>query len=536
MAGRRGDGSGSGSGGPAEDPAATAQVERALTALEELVLSGRAADIPRWTAVLWHHRAETERVLLRRLASGTVRVPALFLEVLAGLGGARAQTLLRQVATSPEVPDLLRLEARRRAGWTDRSGPRARANYLRTLRDVGGALRAYAAMASGTPAPDGEIAGEILGYLLAMSGEQRLALTARIAGEQGPGVSWLLRALLAAPDAVTRELAVSELLELRDRGAVPALQRLSCSPAPTSVRAAAEVAFRRLSLRSLGGSQPAAGRARGNRRRGTQAVPEAPAFERALVSPVDGMGTQSVSIIRSWDADARFVAQFSLGDEGGIESAGGVMRVPREQAHKVLRRIGERGCPLAAVSLEEARGAVLWAVERALAEGRLPPPAFALWEPYLYDDLCPKATSAPSSGLVLAGGADAPAGEATPDLLSTPFFASWHFSLDRLALALRDLPEPVDGPAARYTAVLAAVCPPEAQALWVQRLRRQAWVLERCGRQDLRDAALGCAARLEHAVPGDLADLPLLRGMLARGLAALRNPVGPRGRGGRRAP
>lgn len=551
MAGRRGNGPGSSSGdagGPVEDPAATAQVERALTALEELVLSGRAADIPRWTAVLWHHRAETERVLLRRLATGTVRVPALFLEVLAGLGGTRAQTLLRQVATSPEVPDMLRLEARRRAGWPERSGARARANFLRTLRDAGGALRAYAAMAEGTPVPDGEIAGEVLEYLLALSGEQRLALAARIAGELGPGASWLLRGLLSAPDVVSRELAAGELLELRDRGAAAALDRLARSPAPASVRAAADVATRRLSLRTLGppgtGAQGAgqgqasasdsAAQHRKAARRASNAA-EAPVFERALVTPVDGHGTQSISIVRAWDADARLVAQFSLA-EGGVVSANGVMRVPREQAHKVLRRSGERGCPLAALSLQEARDAVLWAVERALGEGRLPPPAFALWEPYLYDDLVPRVGAPPAGGLAILGDPAPKHADAGLDLLSSPFFATWHFSIDRLAAALRELPEPAEGPAARYAAVVAAVCPPEAQVLWSERLRRQAWVLDRCGREDLRDAALGCAASVEHATPGELADLPLMRGMLARGLAALRSPSPRKGRGGRRAP
>jgi hypothetical protein len=517
------------------DPAIEAQVDRALSALEDLVLSGRAADIPRWTAVLWHNRLETERVLLRRLANGTVRVPALFLEVLAGLGGARAGALLRQVAANRGAPDLLRLEARRRAGWPAGGAPRARLGFLRTLRDPLTALRAYAAMACGHPVPDGETSEELLAHLLALPGAERAALAARLSAELGPGVAWLLRGLLAAPDAATRELAVAELLDLRDRGAAAALDRLARSAAPARVRAAAEVAVRRLSLRVVRRDRPGSGTGKQAPGRRPPQVrrpggPPALAFDRALISAVDGQGTQIVGVVWSWDADTRLVVQFGVGDEGGLVAVGGSMRVPREQAQRLVQRAAQRGRPVAGATLAEARTAVLWAAERHLRGGTLPPPAFALWEPYLYEGLVPEpaAAAAPgAAGLRLDADGGPPAERAVEELLSSPFCAGWQFSAERVAAVLRELglAEPAPGP--RYTALLAALCTPQTRALLGERLRRQAWVLDRCGRRDLRDAALGCARQVEVAAPEQLADLPLLRGMLARGLRALRLPGAP---------
>jgi len=504
------------------------------------VLAGRAEEIPRWTAVLWSNRAETQRALLRRLESGPVRVPGLYFDVLSGLGGARAQVLMRRVAGNRDVPDLLRMEARRRAGWPERTEQRARSAFLRTLRDPAAALGSLVTMGCGLPVPDGEAFGEALGYLLAMTTDERTVLVARLAGDSGPAVSWLLRALLAAPDAPTRRLALEELLDMRDRGATAAIDRLARWTPDEETRAAAGVALLRLSLRAVTPAQDGSATARpalrppspqpmprGVRpaRRGlpSQAAPEPLLpFERAVVTAIDGNGGQAVTLIRAWDAELRLVVQVFLRDEVGMLDAYGMMRIPREQTDEMLRLFGDRDCPLVGVSLQEAREVVLWAAERSLAAGRQPPAAFALWEPYFFDDLCPVAPAAAPAAPCLAGEAAIPPGERVADLLASPFCDSWHFSAEDLAPALAAITD--DGPAGRtrYAALLQHLCPPAVRLLLAFRLRRQAWLLDRSGREDLRDAAIGSAVGLER--DPDLVDLPILRGMLARGLATLRAP------------
>lgn len=507
--------------------ASAAQVERALTALEEVVLAGRVEEIPRWTALLWSNREEARRALLRRLETGPVRVPGLYLDVLSGLAGSQAQALMRRVASNAAVADVLRLEARRRAGWPERTEARARVTFLRSLRDPAAAMAALIASGCGLPVPDGEGFGEALAYLLAMTGEERRAALTQAVQDAGASAAWLLRALLAAPDTPTRGLALQSLLTLRDRGALAAIDRLARLSPGGPLAEAAQVALRRLALRAIpgAGAAPRQPPAAGVGPRGGPAQEPVPAFERAVVTAIDGDGGQALTLVRAWDSELRLVVQVFLRDDAGIVDTYGLMRLPREQVAEMLRLLGDKDCPLVGLSLAEAREVVLWAAERSLLSGRLPPPAFALWEPYFFDDLRPAPPAAPPAAPALAGEAVPPPGERVADLLASPFCDSWHFPPEDLAPALAALAG--DGPLARarYAALLRQVCPPAVRHTLALRLRRQAWLLERSGRGDLRDAALGCAAGLEREL--DPAGLPLLRGMLARGLAALRSPSAP---------
>ena len=503
-------------GGPAPD------VERAITMLEDLVLAGRAEEIPRLTAILWNNRAETRQALLRRLQNGSVRVPALLLEVLAGLSGGRASGALRRVAADAEVPDLVRLEARRRSGWPARSEGRTRAAFLQTLHDPSGALQNLVAMGCGDPVPDGEAFEEALGYILALPAAERLHWVQRLAGAYGQGVAWLLRALLAAGDRGTRAAAAEELLRLRDRGSAAALDRLARCRATGGERAGLRVAARRLGLRSVAGAAGPAPR----RHRGV--VPGGiPAFHEALLTAVDGRGSQAVTIIRAWNPEVRLVVQVLLRDHEGVTAVQGSMRVPREHTAELLRLSGLPDAPLVRVALPEARSVILWAVERRLTQRHIPPAAFALWEPYLFEDLCPAPPAdLPPSVLALApeGVPEAPPADRVGELLSSAFCESWQFGVRELAPVLRALSYEGLGGLDRYSALLRQLCRPAARAMLHERLRRQAWVLERSGRPDLRDTALACASQLASASPEQLSGLPLLRGMLARGLAGLRPP------------
>lgn len=558
MAGKRPGGAGGRTqdGGPGKElgrgagrAASPAQVERALSALEELVVAGRAEEIPRWTAVLWSNRSETQRLLLRRLESGLVRVPGLYFDILSGLGGERAGVWMRQVAGNRNISDLLRMEARRRAGWPERTEPRARAAFWRTLRDPAAALGALVAMGCSLPVPDGEAFTEALGYLLAVPAAERVVLLSRLAEEGGGAVSWLLRALLAAPDAATCRLAAEEVLALRDRGAMAALDRLERLGADPETRASATVALRRLAMEALprpaqspeasaqpaggtppsrrpGTGRPAAGRPGSRRSAPTPAAGPLLPFDRALVTAIDGSGGQAVTLFRRWDEEARLCVQVFFSDAAGIGDAYGLMRLPSDQAEEMLRLFRDRGCPLVGCSLAEARALVQWAAARTLEARRLPPPVFSLWEPYFFDDLRPTPPLEAPEPPCLGGEAAAPSSAGVAALLASPFCDGWRFSAEQLAPVeplLREAALPGPG---RYPALLRELCPPQARVLLASRLRRQAWLLDRSGQAALRDAALGAAVGLERLGAGEPADLPILRGLLARGLAALREQAG----------
>ena len=514
------------------------------------MLAGRAEEIPRWTAVLWSNRSETQRLLLRRLESGLVRVPGLYFDILSGLGGERAGVWMRQVAGNRNISDLLRMEARRRAGWPERTEPRARAAFWRTLRDPAAALGALVAMGCGLPVPDGEAFAEALGYLLAIPASERVVLLARLAEDGGGAVAWLLRALLAAPDAATCRLAAEEVLALRDRGAIAALDRLGRVAADRETRATATVALRRLRMEALprtaqpqasspqppgvtppagrpGTRRPAPGRPATRRSAPAQASGPLLPFERALVTAIDGSGGQAVTLFRRWDEEVRLCVQVFLTDAAGIGDAYGLMRLPSDQADEMLRLFRDRDCPLVACSLAEARALVQWAAARTLAARRLPPPVFSLWEPYFFADLRPTPPLEAPQPPCLGGEAPAPSSAGVAALLASPFCDGWRFSAEELAPVeplLREVAAPGPG---RYPALLGQLCPPPARVLLASRLRRQAWLLDRSGQADLRDAALGAAVGLERLGAGEPADLPILHGLLARGLAALRQQAGP---------
>ncbi len=485
---------------------AEARVERAVDALQHLILSGRPDGVRRWTAVLWQHRAQALGVVHRRLQARPVRTPGFLLDVLGGLGGEQAPRLLRDVAANPLVPETVRMEARRRAGWPLRER-QARAAFLRTLPDPVRAVLGLVAGALG-PVPDAQGLEEALGYLLAMPAVERVGVTSHLVGEAAPATAWLLRALLASPDDSTRRDAVEALLDARDRGAVPSLRRCACHGPFRPTAEPMLVAARRLELHAVDAPRAS--------------VAREPLVTRALLGPVDGRGGQPVAVLRSWDENAVLVARWIVGDEGGVRSVQGWMRAAPDQAMELCADGSAVRQPLVEASLGQARAAVYWGVEMNLRAGRLPPAAFPLWEPFLHEDLVP--TVVPAGPALLAHTAPEPSLDAVTDLLAAPCCRSWQFGPQQIAAALRTVDRRGSGPVQYYTDVVRAVCHPSARSRLAQRLRRQAWVLERAQEERLRDTALGCATQLEagHAAP--LSEQPLLQGMLTRGLAAMRRP------------
>ena len=73
----------------------------------------------------------------------------------------------------------------------------------------------------------------------------------------------------------------------------------------------------------------------------------------------------------------------------------------------------------------------------------------------------------------------------------------------------------------QYRPLIERLTSPIARTLLRQRLRRQAWLLERVGDPVARDLALAVAAQLAEASPAELARQPFLRALVDRGVATV---------------
>ncbi len=483
---------------PGRRAAKAARVALALDALEHAVVNGQTDNVQRWAAVLWGHRQETVGVLLRRLQSRPGRIPGLLLDLLSGLCGDGARPLLRQLATNPLVADLVRMEARRRVGWPARAA-RARAVFLGTLRDGVAAVCAAAEMGR-APLPDIDIWQETLGHILACSAPDRVRAIRCIAA-LGPESAWLLRAFLICPDAESRLAAIDGILAARDRGALPALRR-SAAYRPHGVTSnAAELAIRRLGLELVGERRPSA--------------PRLPHCAQAFLTSVDGDGAQVLSVLRNWEQDNTLLVQVVVRDDRGIAAARGSMHLPRAEAEPLCQVLE----PTCEISFDEARAVLAWALERGRARGKLPPPAFTLWEPFFYENLHPALSQDVVPPLALAGDHPEPGPRAVAALLAAPCSRSWRFSKGEISTAVRAETRRTSPP--DIERVLGHIAPPVVLQRWAQRLRRQAWVLDRSGELRLRDAALGCATALEQ-YGGEAPEPPLvLVGLFTRGISGL---------------
>ena len=486
---------------PGRRAARAARVALAMDALEHAVVSGQTDGMQRWAAVLWAHRQEAVAVLLRRLQSRPGRVPGLLLDLLAGLGEDGARPLLRQIAANPLIADLVRLEARRRVGWPAHAG-RARATFLGTLRDSVAAVCAAAEMGR-APLPDVEIWQDTLSHVLTLTAPDRVHAIRRIAG-LGPEAAWLLRAFLVCPDADSRLAAIEGILASRDRGALPALRRSAPYRPHGATAAAAEIAIRRLTMELVGDRRVSA--------------PRLPPCAQAFVTAVDGRGAQVLSVLRSWERDNVLLVQVVVRDDRGVAAARGSMHLPHDTAVALCQALE----PTCEISFAEARAALAWGLERGRTKGKLPPPAFTLWEPFFYENLHPALPEEDVAPLQLGGDHPEPGPRAVAALLAAPCSRGWQFSGGQIATAMRAEERRSARP--DVGRILGDLAPPRVLRRWAQRLRRQAWVLDRSGQGSLRDSALGCATALEHYTYSSEAPEPplVLMGLLTRGLSGPR--------------
>jgi hypothetical protein len=492
--------------------ATTAEIERLLDALEAAMLEGDQVGVAATTERLWAHRRQVPAILVERLIGGRARIPGLAFELLGGFAGPTAgERALRRVAAAPAAPGIVRWGARRRVGWPQRGEARARLEFLLSLEDADATLVEAVVQAGWAWLPDVEVLEEVLAYLAVLPAERRRAVVRRAVGEPepSPALPWLLRALLHLPDPVLARLAVGELVRLRDRTAIGALRRLAQTSREVELRAEAEAAERRLRLQIVDRPSPTSEE---------EPIPWLP-LDGVHLSAVDGAGAQVLLLLRRWEPGTRLVADVLQTDTWGIKDAFGHYRSPvGELAELTVEAFRAGGVDLVEVDLPSARGVLAAAIATNAATGRPLPPAFELWEPFFHETFPP----ASEESMTVPELDDAPfASRAdlvrqSAALLKHPFFESWFFNPNEIGPILDGIALGRGGrlKEAQYGPVIRQLVDAPLQQRLRQRLRRQAWVLDRHGDQRERDLALATAASLGGATAAGLAKHPFARAMV----------------------
>src|SRR3954454_662371 len=213
---------GRGAGRPVR-AAPAVDVEGLLDALDTAMLQGDPERVAQLSEQLWPARRQVPDAIVGRLVEGRARVPGLAFEMLGGFAAERSETYLRRIAEDPAAPNIVRFGARRRAGWPETGQAKRRREFLDTLADPDGTLVEATAQATGGWPPDGEVLGEVLGYLQALPAPRRREVLERIVSALGGRAAWLLRAALHIADVALQRQALSALVHLRDGGAAAAI-------------------------------------------------------------------------------------------------------------------------------------------------------------------------------------------------------------------------------------------------------------------------------------------------------------------------
>lgn len=497
---------------PTQAALVDARLDRILDGIDAAVLGGAPERAHALVEDLAQAPRRLPEVLTRRLISGRAKVPILAFELLSGYAGERAGSYLLRIAERRGVPDIVRWGARRRAGWPEGTESADRLAFLETLEDPDGTLVVAASQGSDRWPPQGEILEEVLEYLTALPSARRRAAVERMVAELGPRIAVLLHALLHVADLPTQRLTLDALVRLRAPGAADPIGRLARTTDDARLRADAEAAAQRLRLQVVDRDRP-------------PEPPTMPPIERAHLSLVDGAGGQIILVVRRAAEGVLLFGDVFHDEASGIKSAFGSTRADPSLLEEIIGDLEDAGIELVEADLSAVRGALAGALEVNVAHGLGVPPVFELWEPLLHDTY-PPPRGEPVTAPILD---DAPYGVRRDlvrrggELVAHPFFASWGFD-PRLTLAATVVAPPPTGARLtdrQYRPMIGQLVGSEVQARLRQRLRRQAWVLERAGDTTARDLALASAAHLGKADRAELVRQPFLRALVERSTRAL---------------
>jgi hypothetical protein len=483
----------------------SADVDRWLDELDAAFLAADRARMEQCLQPLWKARRQVPEVLTQRLLDDRAEIPAFAFHLLQSFAGARARTYLRRVADERKLPDIVRFGAQRRGGWPERGEAKRRLAFLATLNDAATTLVQATTEAVSRWPPGGEILEEVVAYLAVMAPSARRAALEELVAELGDAAAWLLHAALQIPDPASQRLVLGELVRLRDPAAAGPVARLARTARDPALRDEATAALQRLQLRVVDEAAP----------REPLAFPP---VDRALMSIVDGAGAQVLILVHDLGEAGYALADFLLKEGTGIKDTFGFSHVAPDEAEDVFANFVADAVDVVEVDLAAVRGALAVAVEVNAATGQAILPKFELWEPLVHASYPPPADEAVTrpelDDTPYARRADLL--RASGRLAEHPYFETWTFDPAATATAMTYAPPPAAGRLTdrQYQPMLEVLLTPPVRAQLRERLRRQAWLLERVGEPRPRDLALAVAAALAGAPPADLARVPFLRKML----------------------
>jgi hypothetical protein len=223
-------------------------------------------------------------------------------------------------------------------------------------------------------------------------------------------------------------------------------------------------------------------------------------------------------LARPWGGDRSLFACVYCSDERGIVEAWGQYSQPTEQVDDAMMGAFEEGVAFVDIDLAAARGMLAAAVQAAATNGRSLPPMFELWEPFFHDSFPPEdepVTEAELDDAPYAGRRDLVRRSAK--LLEQPMFDSWFVDPDEIGSVVTDEITGIatwGGAPPPYAELIIPLFTAEKRRQLRHRLRRQAWLLDRTGKTQLRNTALAVAASLADISDVDAGEHTFLCAML----------------------
>lgn len=498
------------------------ELEATLEQLEDSILLGKHDQFEELMDKLWGSRSGVAQKLADRLAGNRFRIPLLAFQMLPLFAGRRTRSYLLKVAQSTSAGDILRFDARRRAGWPQRGQARARLAFLATLHDQTATLVEALRQAVGGPPfpPEGEMLAEVLEYLLILPPQQAIEVIDLAAGELGRALAWVLRGLLHSREPQLRSEALRRIVAINDLGAAGAMDRATRLVRHPDFTAEVEAARRQLQPKPTDG------------RKGSRAR-RLPELHSAYLSPIDGDGGQAAIVLRRRSDDEYLVLHLLFKDGWGLKEAFGSSRITWQELTSLFRagdddrlmaimsQKGDPEIPLVEIGQGAVRGAMEAAIDINAATRRPLPPAFEIWEPLMHDQDPP-----PAAERAVHPELDETGYESRGDLLREsgrlgdhPFFGGWFFDPDEIQPLLPSIPSPKGQQITerQLRPLVEALVDARMRELLRRRLRRQAWLFSEAGDRESRDLAMAAAAGLAGSGP-ELANHPLLQAMVMRSL------------------
>lgn len=494
----------------AKDQTARIRIERALENLDKAMTNQDAAEANAIVSQVWDQRALTAEVLCNRLATGRSPVPAFEFQLLTGLAGSKARTLLRRIANDKAAPDIVRFGAQRRAGYAERGEAKRRLSFLDSLQAPDETLVLAAFQGSATWPPSGDILGEVVAYLDLLPDERRARIVFEIARGSEGKAQWLLHSVLHMDAPAAQQAALDELTRLRLPGTAAAVRRLSRTTTNEDTRSEAEASLRRLRLQVVGSDS-------------SQDSLPFPPVQRALATQLDGDGGQMVLVFRELSESVYLTAHFFHNDSWGIKDCYGRSWVPADQLEATIASFDESELDLVDVDLEAVRGILQAALDVNAATGHPLPPAFELWEPFIHDSYPPE----PDETVESVELDDSPYADRTNlarsagDLFEHPYFDYWFFDFEDTARAMARVATPGGEQltASQYSSLIEQLAEPELRRKLRSRLARQAYLFERTEETRERDLALAASASLANDEQSDLGKNAFLHAMVDRSVS-----------------